>query len=212
MLYNITRILVAIYFTLYHRLTVSGKDKICKDGPVIFAPNHASYLDPPVVGIAVYPRRMKFVAWDKLFSFPLFGAFLRAMGSVPVSPENKNSSAALLKMVIGFLSEGNDVFICPEGHRTEDGNLQPLEGGVAILAMKTGAPIIPTWVGGTYRAFSRTMKFPRPRKVTVTFGDPIDPKNLPEGLTEKEKRRYILAEIENYYKIMDEKDRAEYKR
>ena len=210
LVYCITRFLVSIYFTLYHRLSIYGKDKIPRDRTVIVAPNHASYLDPPLVGYAFYPEYLKFVAWAKLFSFPLFGAFLRAMGSVPVSPDNKNSSAALLRLVMGFLEEGYNVFICPEGHRTEDGRLQPLEGGVAIMSLKTGTPVIPTYVSGTYRALSPRMKFPRPRKLTVTFGDPIDPASLPEGLTEKEKRRCILDKIEEFYKAEDAKDKEKY--
>ena len=116
--YFITRIIVTIYFTLYHRLSVYGKEKIPRDRPVIIASNHASYLDPPVVGYAFFPGYLKFIAWDKLFSFRPFGAFLRAMGSVPVSQQDKNSSAALLRLVMGFIKEGFNVFICPEGHRT----------------------------------------------------------------------------------------------
>ena len=96
--YFITRIIVTIYFTLYHRLSVYGKEKIPRDRPVIIASNHASYLDPPVVGYAFFPGYLKFIAWDKLFSFRPFGAFLRAMGSVPVSQQDKNSSAALLRL------------------------------------------------------------------------------------------------------------------
>lgn len=209
-IYYITLFLVSIYFTLYHRLSVYGKEKIPRDRTVIVAPNHASYLDPPVVGYAFYPEYLKFIAWEKLFSFPPLGAFLRVMGSVPVSPENKNSSAALLRLVMGFIEEGYNVFICPEGHRTENGRLQPLEGGVAIMSLKTGAPVIPTYAAGTYRALSPQMKFPRPRKLTVTFGDPIDPAALPEGLTEKEKRRYILDKIEEFYRAEDAKDKAKY--
>lgn len=208
--YFITRIIVTIYFTLYHRLSVYGKEKIPKDRAVIVAPNHASYLDPPVVGYAFFPNYLKFIAWDKLFSFPLFGAYLRAMGSVPVSQEDKNSSAGLLRLVMGFIKEGYNVFICPEGHRTEDGRLQPLEGGVAIMSLKTGAPVIPTYAAGTWRALAPHMRFPRPCKLTVTFGDPIDPARLPEGLTEKEKRRYILAKIEEFYKEQDALDKAKY--
>ena len=185
--YFITRIIVTIYFTLYHRLSVYGREKIPKDRPVIVASNHASYLDPPVVGYAFFPSYLKFIAWDKLFRFRPFGAFLRAMGSVPVSQEDKNSSAALLRLVMGFIKEGYNVFICPEGHRTEDGRLQPLEGGVAIMSLKTGAPVIPTYAAGTWRALAPHMRFPRPCKLTVTFGDPIDPAQLPEGLNEKEK-------------------------
>lgn len=210
LLYYLTLYIVMIYFNLYHRLTVTGKEKIPRNRAVIVASNHASYLDPPVVGYAFYPGHLKFVAWEKLFRVPVFGTYLRAMGSVPVSPDNKNSSAALLRMVMGFLEQGFSVFICPEGHRTEDGTLQPLEGGVAIMSLKTGAPVIPTWVGGTFRALAPHMKFPRPRKLYVVFGDPIDPADIPEGLSEKEKRKYILNRIEAFYKEMDINDKEKY--
>ena len=212
MIYQLTRFVVALYFKLYHRLSVSGKEKLPKERPIIIASNHASYLDPPVVGYAFCPEQLKFVAWEKLFEVPLFGTYLRAMGAVPVTPENKNSSAALLRLVMGFLDEGHSVFICPEGHRTEDGSLQPLEGGVAILSLKTNSPIVPTWAGGTYRALSPHMKFPRPCKLEVVFGDPIYPAEIPDGLNEKEKRRYLLERIEAFYRKMDADDRERYPR
>ncbi len=138
------------------------------------------------------------------------GAYLRRMGAVPVSPEDKNSSAALLRMIMGFIHDGFSVYICPEGHRTEDGTLQPLEGGVAILSLKTGAPVVPVWAGGTYRAMSPHMKFPRPRKLYVVYGEPISPSQMPQELNEKEKRKYILDKIEEFYGEMDAKDREKY--
>lgn len=203
LIYHITRILVTLYFNLYHRLSVYGKETIPADRPVILAANHASYLDPPVVGLAFYPRYLRFVAWDRLFKFAPMRYYLRQMGAVPVSQENKASSAGLLKMVMGFLGAGDSVYIAPEGHRTYDGTLQPLEGGVAILSLKTGAPVVPTWVGGTYKALSRDMKFPRPRKITVTFGPAIDPADFPAALGEKEKRGLILDKLREYYEMMD---------
>lgn len=206
-IFHLTRLLVTLYFNLYHRLSVYGKEIIPADRPVILAANHASYLDPPVVGLAFYPRRLRFVAWDRLFKFAPMGYFLRQMGSVPVSQEDKISSAGLLRTVMSFLEEGSNVYIAPEGHRTLDGNLQPLEGGVAILSLKTGSPVIPTWVGGTFRALAPQMKFPRPRKITVHFGEAIDPLTIPADLSEKEKRAFILDKINEYYQIMDQKDR-----
>lgn len=211
-IYHITRFLIALYFTLYHRLSVYGKESIPADRPVILAANHASYLDPPVVGLAFYPRRLRFVAWDRLFKLAPLRYYLCQMGAVPVSQENKISSAGLLRMVIGFLEEGSSVYIAPEGHRTLDGTLQPLEGGVAILSLKTGSPVIPTWVGGTYRALAPHMKFPRPRKITVTFGPAIYPEALPDGLEEKAKREAILEKIREFYAMMDKKDREKYPR
>ena len=212
MLFQFTVFILSIYFTLYHRLSVSGKEKIPQDIPVIVASNHASYLDPPLVGYAFCPRRFRFIAWEKLFKVPLMGSYMRKMGAVPVSQKDKNSSAALLRMTMGFIEDGANVFICPEGHRTEDGNLQPLEGGVSILSLKTGAPVVPVWSGGTYRAMSPHMKFPRPKKLYVVYGDPIFPSQIPQELNEKEKRKYILDKIEEFYREMDAKDREKYPR
>ena len=212
MLYGFVRIIAFLYFKLYHRLTIYGEKNILGNKPVIFASNHASYLDPPVVGLAAFPIRLRFIAWDKLFRVPIFRTFLLAMGAVPVSSNDKVSSAALLRMVIGFLESGENVFICPEGHRSEDGNLQPLEGGVAVLSLKTGAPIIPTWAGGTFRSLAPHMKFPRPRKLTVTFGEMIDPSSLPKELDEKEKRKYLLDKIQEFYVKMDQLDKEKYPR
>lgn len=210
MLYKFVRLLVSIYFKLYHRLSIFGKEKVPKNRPIIFASNHASYLDPPAVALAAYPVHLRFIAWNKLFKMPLFGSFLLAMGAVPVTSGNKVSSASLLRLVIGFIEDGASVFICPEGHRTEDGNLQPLEGGVAVLSLKTGTPIMPTWAGGTFRSLAPHMKFPRPRKITVTFGNLIDPTALPDGLDEKSKRKYILDKIGDFYRQMDAKDKEKY--
>lgn len=211
-IYHLTRLLITLYFNLYHRLSIYGKFTIPDEKTVILAANHASYLDPPAVGLAFYPRRLRFVSWDRLFKFAPMGFFLRQMGAVPVSQSDKISSAGLLRLVMGFLEEGSSVYIAPEGHRTLDGNLKPLEGGVAILALKTGTIIIPTWVGGTYRALSPHMRFPRPRKITVSFGDAIDPATIPAHLPEKEKRAYILNKISEYYQEMDKKDREMYPR
>lgn len=211
-IYTLTRLLITVYFNLYHRLSVYGKATIPTGRTVILAANHASYLDPPVVGLAFYPRYLRFVAWDRLFKFAPMRYFLIQMGAVPVSHDNKISSAGLLRMVMGFLEEGSSVYIAPEGHRTLDGNLSPLEGGVAVLSLKTGSPVIPTWVGGTFRALAPHMKFPRPRKITVTFAPAIDPLQIPGSLSEKEKRQYILDKISEFYQIMDKKDREKYPR
>ena len=75
MIYQLTRSVVALYFKLYHRLSVSGKEKLPKERPIIIASNHASYLDPPVVGYAFCPEQLRFVAWEKLFEVPLFGTY-----------------------------------------------------------------------------------------------------------------------------------------
>ena len=78
------------------------------------------------------------------------------------------------------------------------------------MSLKTGAPVVPAYAAGTWRALPPHKTFPRPKKLSVIFGDPIDPAKLPEGLNEKEKRRYILSKIEEFYKEQDDIDKAKY--
>lgn len=208
MFYRFAQFVFWIYFSIYHRVGTRRLDELEKNlaslprnGTVILAANHASYLDPPLVGM-IFPGRLRFVAWDGLFRVPLLGPLIRALGAVPVSPENKNSAAGLLRQVIGFIEDGSSVLIFPEGQRTLDGKLQPLEGGTALISLKTGTPIVPVWLEGTWEAYPPHYLFPRPRKITVTFGDPIYPDNLPPDMPEKEKRKALLGELQKALEAM----------
>ncbi len=201
MLYRLAQAFFFLYFLIYHRVRILGWRELEAfmatlpgGGPVILAANHASYLDPPAVGMA-FPRPLRFVAWDGLFKVPIFAALIRALGAVPVSHENKGSAAGLLRQVMGFLEDGFSVLIFPEGERTPDGSFLPLEGGVALLALKTGAPVVPVWIEGTWEAYPIHRRFPRPRKVTIRFGSPILPEHLPQDLPEKERRALLLRDL-----------------
>ena len=144
----------------------------------------------------LYPNAIRFIAWDGLFKVPVFAALIRGLGAVPVSQQNKNSAASLLRDVMGFINEGCSVLIFPEGERSPDGNLRPLEGGVALIACKTKTPIVPVWIDGTFEAYPIFRKFPRPRHVAVTFGEPLLPEELPAGMPEHERRRMLLDSLE----------------
>ncbi|MDR0652765.1 MAG: 1-acyl-sn-glycerol-3-phosphate acyltransferase [Synergistaceae bacterium] len=201
MLFRLAQIFFRVYFFLYHRVSVRGfsdlKKFLADSGgkPVILAANHESYLDPPLVGM-LFPNAIRFIAWDGVFKFRPFAALLRALGAVPVSQENKNSAASLLRDVMEFIKQGFSVLIFPEGERTHDGNMGPMEGGVALISSKTGAPIVPVWIDGTFEAYSRFLKFPRPKHVAITFGKPIFPDELPQDMPEKERRRVLLDTLE----------------
>lgn len=201
MLFRFAQIFFRMYFFLYHRLSVRGlsclKKFLADNGgkPVILAANHESYLDPPLVGM-LFPNAIRFIAWDGIFKFRPFAALLRALGAVPVSQENKNSAASLLRDVMEFIRQGFSVLIFPEGERSHDGNVGPFEGGVALISTKTLAPIVPVWIDGTFEAYPRFRKFPRPKRVAVTFGNPIFPGDIPRGIPEKERRRLLLDTLE----------------
>ena len=194
--FRIAQIFFRIYFTLYHRVSVRGLPELKKflagrAWPVILAANHESYLDPPLVGM-LFPGAMRFIAWDGLFKIPVFASLIRALGAVPVSQENKSSAASLLRDVMEFIKNGYSVLIFPEGERSPNGTLMPFEGGAALISLKTGAPIVPVWLDGTFEAYPSSKKIPRPRRVAVTFGEPIFPSDLPDGISEKERREELL--------------------
>ena len=199
MFFRITQIFFRIYFFLYHRASIKGLPRLKNflaglgGKPVILAANHESFLDPPLIGM-LFPSPIRFIAGDWLFKVPILGKLIPPLGAVPVTPENKNLAASLLRDTIGFIKNGYSVLIFPEGERTLDGKLLPLEGGVALVSLKTQTPIVPVWVD-TFEAYPPGKKFPRPRRVAVEFGEPIFPDALPSGMLEKERREVLLAAL-----------------
>jgi 1-acyl-sn-glycerol-3-phosphate acyltransferase len=199
--FRLAQFFFRIYFLIYHRVTVRGLQGLRRflsdrgEKPVILAANHESYLDPPLIGM-LFPGAIRFIAWDALFKIPVFSSLIRALGAVPVSQQDKNSAASLLRDVVEFIKNGYSVLIFPEGERSKDGNLLPFEGGVALISLKTETPIIPVWIEGTFEAYPASKKIPRPRHVSVAFGEPIFPGRQPPDLPEKERRRRLLGELE----------------
>jgi len=197
--FRMAQIFFRIYFFLYHRASIKGlpglKNFLSERGgkPVILAANHESYLDPPLIGM-LFPRPIRFIAWDGLFKVPIFASLIRALGAVSVDQKNKNSAASLLRDVMEFIRSGYSVLIFPEGERSPDGKLLPFEGGVALISSKTQTPIVPVWVD-TFEAYPLYNKIPRPWRVAVKFGEPVFPEALPSGMSERERREALLEEL-----------------
>ncbi len=196
-----------IFFRIFNRLTVLNRERIPKKRPLILASNHCSNLDPPVVG-SVFEERMRYIAKASLFQPALFGFALRALGAVPVSREDERKAALVLKTFLGFLESGQNVLIFPEGKRSEDGTLQPLEGGVALLSQKSGCPIQPVHVSGTFAALPTGSIFPRPVKIVMNYGYPIDPEEMPAALSEKAGRAWILERLSSEYRRLENESAA----
>jgi len=209
MLYFLVKWFCRLVFAVYNRLRVERRDRIPSGKPLLLACNHCSYLDPVVVG-AVFPYRLSYVAWDDLFRRPVLkwlipplGAIPVSLGAIPVSQEDHQSAAALLKFLLGLLAKGERVLIFPEGKRSPDGQLQPLEGGVALLALKTGIPVLPLFVTGTFEAMAPTMRIPRPRKIRLRYGELLDPTTLPSDIPERERRAQFLALLEQRFRSLE---------
>lgn len=164
------------------RVRVEGDlEGIPREGPVILAANHASNADPVVVGAWLSPklgRRMHWLGKRELFDWPFFGWLARTGGVHPVDRETADLDA--FRLARRILDEGHVLMVFPEGTRSPDGSLQHAKDGVAMLALRTGAPIVPIAVAGSDRVWPRGRKLPRiGGRIVVRVGRPF--KLLEEG-------------------------------
>ncbi len=192
LIYRVGQLLFKAVGCFYFRWEVRDRERVPAFGPVILVANHASYLDPPLIGAAL-KRDIHYLARASLFRHRLFGAVLRAVNCVPVDRER--GSPAGLKGILQRLRAGGGVLLFPEGTRTFDGRLQPAEAGVGMLVIKSTCPVVPVRLLGTYEAYGRHIKFPRPRRVSIRFGLPLD-----FALVRKEAESRARAELKELYK------------
>lgn len=170
--YIIVKYFFMLILKIYNRCSSRWLEKLDKNEKFIVACNHASNLDPLIVG-CFFPRMLKYFAKEELFKNWLFGACIRALGAVPVSRENNASAAGALRGFMKLYDEGSDVLIFPEGGRTLDGKLQPLEAGVAVIAAHEHAPILPVFIKGSFDAMPPGAFWVKPKKLSITFGKPL---------------------------------------
>ena len=157
-------------FKLYFRWRVYNDERVPLDGGVILASNHASFLDPPLVGSGV-KRGINYLARENLFRFPVMGWVLRQWQVVPV--DRDGGGAAGLRAILDRLLLGGAIILFPEGTRTRDGKLQPARSGIGLTVIKSAAPVVPVRVFGTFEAYGRHLRLPRPRRVAVKYGQPM---------------------------------------
>jgi 1-acyl-sn-glycerol-3-phosphate acyltransferase len=159
-----------LIYRFYFRWRVFNPERVPLQGPVILACNHASFVDPPLVGAGV-KRGINYLARDTLFRYPGVGWLLRKWNSVPVDREG--GGARGLKAILDRLLAGGAIILFPEGTRTHDGKLQPARSGIGLTVIKSTAAVVPVRVFGTYEAFGRHVNIPRPRRIAVKYGRPM---------------------------------------
>src|SRR5476651_2570279 len=157
-------------FAVYFHWSVFNPERVPQTGGVILASNHASFLDPPLVGSGLH-RDINYLARESLFRFPGIGALLRSWNSVPV--DRDGGGAAGLRAILERLLAGGGIILFPEGTRTTDGQLQKARSGIGLTVIKSTAPVVPVRVFGTFEAYEKNHKFPRPKKIAVKYGEPM---------------------------------------
>jgi len=184
-------------YATYFRWRVFGAENVPLTGGVIIASNHASFLDPPLVGCGL-KRDINYLARESLFRFPGIGALLRSWNAVPV--DRDGGGAKGLKIILDRLLNGAGIILFPEGTRTKDGKLQPARSGIGLTVIKSQAPVVPVRVFGTFEAYGRHVKIPKPQRITVKYGKPMNFEKLRVEAKICDKAR--LKEI--YQQVADE--------
>jgi len=187
MFYTFTRFIAFLLFKIFFRLQIFGREDFPKEGPVIVAPNHTSFLDPIIVGIGV-PRKLNYLARDTLFRFRPFAKMLRWIHVSPIKRETGDVNA--FKLTLNKLSQGEPILIFPEGTRSGDGNLQKPKSGIGFLQNTSGVNILPCYVKGSMEAWPKYSRFPRPRCVSVYFGKSME---FEKTLGDKKERYMHIA-------------------
>ncbi len=173
MLLNLIKLIARVYFRTCYDFKVEGLDNIPKTGALIIAGNHLSNADPPAIGsFAGLVRDSRFVAKKELFSVPGLGWFFRRSGYIPVDRSRTIGDFGALKEVVHALEQGQSVVMFPEGTRSKTGKPQKPKSGIGFLVYKTGAPVLPVKVEGTFG-------WPWVRKIRVKFGTVIELKKDP---------------------------------
>lgn len=174
----------------FYDFRIVGAENLRFEGSAIVAANHVSFLDPPFIGQA-FDEPLYFFARKTLFDHPLAGWLLKEWQSIPIDRDKPDTAS--LKATIRLLKSGKKVLMFPEGTRSPDGSLQPAEAGVGLFLAKTGAPVLPVRIFGTYEAYPRGARFLRPSSITLVVGRKYQPE-LPAGVPHSRELYQTLAD------------------
>lgn len=193
--YLLYRFLYVVYSNLlriFFSFNIFGVRNVPRTGGVILAVNHQSYLDPLTVGAGAR-RPCQFMARSTLFRNRLFGSIIRSLGTFPVGQGSADRGA--LREYIQRVRAGNAVLLFPEGTRTRDGLLGAIRPGVGMLGVRTGAPVVPTYIYGGFHIWPRQRTLPRQAKMSIYFGPLVRPEGLP-GESKRDRQERIRSAVE----------------
>jgi 1-acyl-sn-glycerol-3-phosphate acyltransferase len=155
------------------RVRVKGTERI-PPGTCIFAANHTSSADAPAV-VGAIPRRIAILLKRSLFEWPIVGQAFHLAHFIPVDRFNRESAIDSLEKATVALRNGQSFLIYPEGTRSPDGRLQEFKKGTAVMAIKSGVPLVPVACSGAHHVMEKRKLKIKPGNILVEFLEPIDP-------------------------------------
>jgi len=190
-IYRFLRVLVHGLNRLLFRTSVVGGDQVPTEGPVIIAPVHRSFIDF-LVASEVTGRKLHYMAKDSLWKSKALARILPSVGAFPVHRESADREA--LRRAQRVLEAGEVLILFPEGERRTGPLVEDLHEGVAFLAARTGATVVPVGIGGSSSVMPKGKRFPRPRHIHLIVGEPIPPPARTGGGRISRSRTHQLTE------------------
>jgi 1-acyl-sn-glycerol-3-phosphate acyltransferase len=191
-LYGFSHALIEIIYDICFRGEIAGTENLSPSGGYIVASNHASFLDPPIVGLFL-PRQVSFFARKSLWKPGVASWWLDGVGTIPVDREG-GADIHAIKRVLRTLETGGVVLLFPEGTRSPDNRLQKPKPGIGMIACRSQVPVVPARVFGSFEALGRGGGLRAGTPISVTYGPPLAPADYDDPAAGKDLRYSRAAE------------------
>jgi 1-acyl-sn-glycerol-3-phosphate acyltransferase len=165
-------------------LEICGAENLRKSPVAVYASNHTSYMDTPVI-FAALPFQFRILAKKELWPIAFIGWYLDRSGQIPIDTNNPHATLSSLGIGVKALRSGMPLFVFPEGGRTPTGELQNFLSGAAYLAIRAQVPLVPIALSGVYDLLPIHTRHLYPSHLTLTVGEPIETKGMTPRQTEE---------------------------
>ena len=204
--YYVTRVIVRMLLFLLTRCRIEGRENIPRQGPLLVVANHLSLADPPLLSLSIN-RKTMFMAKKQLFRFRVIGYVVRSFGGFPVHRGQLDRQA--LRQAYQVFADGLALVMFPEGMRSRSGQLRPAFFGAALIASRSGVPILPVGISGTEK-LERLSRFWRRPQITVNIGHPFYLPSPRSKLTRGELAELTRSIMQHIAELLPQQYRGDY--